>query len=373
MHIVQLSTCLEYYGGEVCLANLACGFADRGHQVSCLVKPGSDLRRELEGGAVEVVPMPLVDWYDPGTIHRVRQWLRQYQPDILATHLPRDYFIAATASRGLPVCNIATRHRLRPLSLALLKRPFMRSFGAMIAVSEAVAAGVRQARLVPADRVVTVPNGIAAPLAGASADGLRQRAGIAPDTPMVGLVGKLCPEKGAAFLLRAASLLGKGMPDLQVVLVGSGGEDGYRAHLENLTKNLGLSGRVHFVGYVPDVAGHIHEFDVLVVPSDAEPFGLVTLEAMASAVPVIATDSGGSPEIITDGVEGFLVPAGEAVALANRLSRLLESRELRTEMGDLGQARHLAQFTLNHMLNGTEKVYREALNRRGSAMMAAQG
>jgi glycosyltransferase involved in cell wall biosynthesis len=374
MRIVHLSTCLEYYGGEVCLANLACGYADRVHEVSCLVRPESALAQKLAGGPVEVVPLGLVDWFDPGTILRVGRWLRQQNVDVLATHLPRDYFIAATASRGLSICNIATRHHLKPLSLPVLKRPFLRGFGAVIAVSEAVAAGVHQARLVSPDRVVTVLNGIVAPSFGVAGLELRRRAGLSPEDVVIGLVGKLCPEKGADFLLRAVARLRVRIPDLHVILVGDGGlRNGYRSHLEDLVQSMGLVGRVHFPGFVSDVARCMQEFDVQVVASQAEPFGLVTLEAMAAGIPVVATNTGGSPEILTDGVEGFLVSPGDVDQLADRLSRLLTAQHLRRDMGNRGRERYQKHFTIGRMLERTEAVYRKALNRNGPEMIVAEG
>ncbi len=373
LRIVHLSTRLDYYGGEVCLANLATGFAANGHDVSCLVRPGSVLAARLSGGPVEVVTLPMVDWYDPGTIHRVGGWLRHRQADILATHLPRDYFIAAVAGSGLPVCNIATRHHLKPLSLPILKRPFLRRFGAVVAVSEAVARVVRQARLVAAERVVTVPNGIAAPGPPDSGLSLRERAGVSAAAPVVGLVGKLCAEKGADVLLRAVGRLACDLPDLQVFLVGAGErDDSYREHLVRLARTLGLAGRVHFFGFVPDVARRCREFDVQVVASSAEPFGLVTLEAMACGVPVVATAAGGSPEIIHDGVEGFLVPPGQVDVLANRLACLLGSAGLRRQMGQRGRHRFRERFTVERMVRDTEAVYRMALEPRQPGVLVAR-
>lgn len=364
MRIGHLSTRLDYYGGEVCLANLATGFAGRGHEVSCLVRPGSVLAERLAAENVSLDLAPLVDWFDPGTILRVRRWLRQNRIDILATHLPRDYFIAGVAGRRLPVCNVATRHHLKPLSWPLLKRPFLRDFGAVITVSDAVARVVRQSRLVPPDRVVTVPNGIAAPSADPPRPGLRERCGIAPQSPMVGLVGKLSPEKGAELLLQAVARLTVPWPDLQILLIGDG-DDRYRNVLASAGDRYGLKGRVHFCGYVPEAAQLVRELDIQVVASRAEPFGLATLEAMASGVPVVATATGGSPELMRDGVEGFLVPPGGVEALADRLARLLASPQLRRECGQRGRLRFEQHFSLPRMLDETATVYRQALAQRG--------
>ena len=363
MHIVHLSTRPDYYGGEVCLHNLAAGFAARGHRVSCLVRPGAALAAKLGGTAgVEVVELRLVDWYDPRTVGGVRRWLREQRADVLASHLPRDYFICATASAGLPVCNIATRHQLTPVSVPVVKRPFLRGFGAVIAVSEAVAAGVHAARLVRPERVLTVLNGIAAPAAAGAGPGLRERCGVPAGAMVIGLIGKICPSKGADFLLRALARLAPGRPDLHVMLLGdAGGEQEYAAELVGLAAAAGLVGRVHFCGYVPDAANRAREFDVQVVASRAEPFGLVTVEAMACGLPLVATNTGGTPEIVRDGVEGFLVAPGDEAALAERLGRLLDSAELRQQMGARGLERYRAEFTVARMVERTAAAYGRAL------------
>ena len=364
MHLVHLSTRRDFYGGEVCLANLAEGMARRGHRVSCLVQPESALQARLAGGPVAVVPLPMVDWFDPGTVRRVGRWLQQAGADVLATHLPRDWFIGAVAAQGLPVGQVATRHVLRPVSWPVLKRPFLRRCAAMVAVSEAVAAGLRQSRLVPPERVVTIPNGVAASADPAtrrrSRDALRDLLGVPPEAPVVGLVGRLVPAKGAADLVVAAGRVLVAVPDLHVVLIGGGGSATYRQELLARAHDAGLAGRLHLTGYQPEATRLSAGFDVQVVASAAEPFGLVTIEALAAGVPVVATDSGGSPEIVRDGREGFLVAPGDVDALANRLICLLGSAGLRREMGERGRQRHRERFSLDQMLAATERVYADS-------------
>ncbi|MFT5232451.1 MAG: glycosyltransferase involved in cell wall biosynthesis [Candidatus Krumholzibacteriia bacterium] len=360
MRVAHISTRLSNYGGEICLANLARGFVERGHQVSCIVRPPSELATQFVGSNVDVVPQEMIDWFDVGTIRRVRRWLCDHPVDILASHTPRDHFIASVASHGLDVCNVATRHQLKPLSFPVFKRPFLRKFGAVIAVSEAVAVGVHQASWLPKSRVVTVLNGVADPVPVGPQAGVRASLGLAAGTPLVGLIGKRCPEKGADVILRAAARDGLRQLPFHLVLIGDGDER-YTEHLQALSAKLGLQDRVHFLPYISQVANVMHELDVLVVASHAEPFGLVTVEALAASVPVVATDQGGSPEIISDGREGFLVPPQAESDLANRLECLLMSPGLRREMGARGRNRYLAQFSLERMVLETESVYQNAL------------
>ena len=100
VRIVQLSTMREFYGGEVCLANLARGLIARGHEVTCVVRPDAQLARELRGWRRRSRELPLVDWYEPVSVARLGAWLRRERVDIVHTHTPRDWFIAAAATVG---------------------------------------------------------------------------------------------------------------------------------------------------------------------------------------------------------------------------------------------------------------------------------
>ena len=286
MRIVHLSTMMSYYGGEVHLAQLAAGLRDRGHEVTAVVRPGSVLSRVLPDMGLEICVLSLVDWFDPSSVARLARLLRTLPCDILHTHLPRDYFLAAVATLGTGIVNVGTRHQLRPLSHAFLKRPFLQRFSEFISVSIAVEEGLLQAAVVPPERLSVVHHGLELPPMTfddrATVGRLRLQAGATSCTPLVGFVGRLCPTKGVDTLIRAAGLLKNRWPRLKIVLVGeetSG--SGYRSHLQEMIRQLALEDMICFAGYLDGAGKYSQAFDVQVVPSVAEPFGLVTLEAMA--------------------------------------------------------------------------------------------
>jgi glycosyltransferase involved in cell wall biosynthesis len=125
-----------------------------------------------------------------------------------------------------------------------------------------------------------------------------------------------------------------------------------------------LGGSAHFFGWIEDAAAAAADFDLLVVPSRAEPCGLVTLEGMVHGLAIIATAAGGTPELIRDGREGLLVPPGDPAALAARLARLLNDPELRARLGAAAHRRVTGKFPLSRMLDGVEGVYRRVDARR---------
>ena len=363
MRIAHLSTRMDYYGGEVCLSSLAAGLSARGHDVACVVRSGSRLESVLHRLGIEVQHLPLVDWFDPVTITRLRRWLLRRGIQVLHTHLPRDYFIAAAATLGTGVANVGSRHQLNPISHPAFKRPFLSRFGAMISVSEAVRESMLASAVMPEEKVVTIHNGITVPKIGSGAGAgrldLRGAVGIGPRTPVVGFVGRICPSKGIETLLRAAGRVRLRHPDLRVFLVGDESGNGkYAACLKTLADELGLASALHRFGFLEGARTAGREFDVQVVGSWAEPFGMVTLEAMSCGCPVIVTDSGGSPEIVRDGVEGFHFAPGDEQTLALRLDCLLGSPGLRREMGRRGRRRVQEAFSRRKMLDRTEELYR---------------
>jgi glycosyltransferase involved in cell wall biosynthesis len=367
VRIAFLSSQAGYYGGEVHLLQLARGLAQRGHEVACCVPPGSGLAVRLTEAGLDVTTVRLVDWFEPVGTARAAAWLRRRRPDILHTHCPRDHYLAAVVTRGLPTLNVGTRHELRPIGAARLKRPFFRRFAAMIAVSEAVRAVFVASLVMDPDRVVTVRNGVDTDCSWAARGGLRRLAGLDADAPVVGYVGRLSPGKGIDTLIEAMALLRRnGGPRARLFIVGDDPRRGgaYGGALRRHAARLGLDGSAHFFGWIENAAAAGADFDLQVVPSRAEPCGLTTLEGMAHGHAIIATAAGGSPELIRDGREGLLVPPGDPAALAARLARLLGDPELRARLGAAARRRVVAEFPLSRMLDGVEGVYRHVGARR---------
>jgi glycosyltransferase involved in cell wall biosynthesis len=376
MRIAYLSTQTGFYGGEVHLCHLAAGMRDRGHRIACVVRPGSRLAARLDDLGITYHELPLVDWYEPVTMLRLHGWLRRSGAQVLHTHTPRDHYIAAVATVGTGIRNVGTRHQLHPIALPGLKRPLLGRLDALIAVSDAVHAVLRESPLALPPLTLTIHNGVDTGAVLPERDGLRRAVGLTPDAPVVGFVGRLSPDKGVETLLEAAARLAHGAwPRLRVFIVGDDPRGGHVRHLHRRVTELDLQDAVHFFGYVPRADRASADFDVQVVTSHAEPFGLVTLEAMAHRHAVVATTTGGSPEIVRDGVEGFLVPPRRPALLAERLDRLLREPDLRRRLGECGRRRVEERFSLARMLDATEEVYRRVLaeSRVDSAAESAAG
>ena len=182
--------------------------------------------------------------------------------------------------------------------------------------------------------------------------------------PSIGLVGRLSPWKGQHIFLEAAALVHKQFPEVRFQIIGSAmfGEDAYEAEVRQLCDMLGLSECVEFMGFRKDVPALIAQLDVLVHASTiGEPFGQVVVEGMVAGKPVVATNGGGVPEIVQDGVTGWLVPMGESVPMAEAIARLLSDPESAAAMGAAGRQRVLEHFTIELTARRVQEVYDQML------------
>jgi len=177
---------------------------------------------------------------------------------------------------------------------------------------------------------------------------------------------QLFPRKGIRFLLEAVASLALRFPRVQVVIAGDGFE---RPALEELAAKLGIAERTVFLGWVAnaDLPAYFRACAVSVIPSLEEGFGIPAAEAMGCEAPVVASDAGGLPEVVENGVTGIVVPKGDSAALAQALDRLLADPELRRTMGVRGRERALARFDWDVTARQFESLYLSLLNRGSSA------
>jgi glycosyltransferase involved in cell wall biosynthesis len=169
---------------------------------------------------------------------------------------------------------------------------------------------------------------------------------------------QLFPRKGIRFLIEAAAQLKPRFPELKVVLAGDGFE---RPELVRLAADLGITADVTFLGWVPnsELPPYYRAAAVSVIPSLEEGFGIPAAEAMGCETPVVASDAGGLPEVVENGVTGLVVPRGDSQALATAIGSLLADPGLRRQMGQAGRERALRLFDWDRTAAQFEQIYRE--------------
>ncbi|HCA46870.1 MAG TPA: hypothetical protein DEP45_05760 [Armatimonadetes bacterium] len=322
--------------------------------------PPSDLyaarRSELGGGPIAGLQRVLDAVPPLGALWRE---FGQLEPDIVHTNSTKMHLMAGAAARlrKLPVIWHMRDLMTDEDALSWLRRAVQRVRPEVIAISEAVAG---QFDGMPCT-VHLVPNGI--PIdrftPGDPPAGLREGLGLPEGVPVACVVGRLTPWKGHQTLLRAWSEVLSRVPDAHLLIVGEVAfwEDGYAAELRALADSLGISKRVAWSGFREDVPEVLRAVDLLVLPSIHEPFGRVVIEGMAAGLPVVATASGGVPEIVREGETGLLAPPEQPGPLGEAIARVLADPARARAMGEAGRRRAVECFDVRRVARQVEAVY----------------
>jgi glycosyltransferase involved in cell wall biosynthesis len=183
---------------------------------------------------------------------------------------------------------------------------------------------------------------------------LRQDLGVPPDAPLVGIVGRLVPIKAHDLFLAAAHRLAKINPALHFAIVGDG-ELWEQLHRD--VAAAGLAERVHFAGWRGDLADVYRDLDVVVCCSRNEGTPVSVIEACAAGRPVIGTPVGGMTDIISEGVNGLLVPSGDSEALATAIASLIADPSRRQSMGAAGRRMVLERYGADRMVSELKRIY----------------
>lgn len=348
-----------FSGGETQVLALATHLRDDGHEVLVAVHPGGPFAARLAARGLATAPLECRTSHDPRAGLALRALAARFRADVVHHHTARALSLAPYVSRGI-VQVVTRRMDYAPRGAGPYVRWLYGRVDAVIAISRAARAALA-ARGIDAERVAIVPSGVDVE-SFRELDGVAARGtlGIDAAVPVLAIVASLHQRKGHALLLDAlARLLADGLEPL-CLAAGTGPEGDA---LQDRAQRLGVASRVRWLGQVADVRTVLAAADVVVMPSLAEGLGVAAIEAMAAGRAVVASAVGGLPELITDGAQGLLVPAGDPAALAAALTRCLSDPDLRARLGAAGRVRAQAFSTLA-MARGTASVYERALAAR---------
>lgn len=310
----------------------------------------------------------------PATMARLARFLRRHRIQIVHTHLfdPSVTGLLTAALAGAPV-RILTRHysdyhtRIQKTWHVRADRLCTSLASRVIAVSRHTAEHMIALEGAPAHKIDVVWNGVRferlTPTRERPAVQVRRELGLGQSLILL-VPARLHPEKGHSYLFRALPQLRArvGRPFV-VLLAGDGIPLDYQRELDS----LGCRDLVRFLGFRKDIVDLMLASDLVVLPSVAEAFGYVLVEALYLGVPVVSTKVGGIPEIVDDGADGLLVPPADAPALESAVERLLVDSASRTRIAGAGRDKVVKRFSADAMMRGYEAVYERAWRDASSA------
>jgi glycosyltransferase involved in cell wall biosynthesis len=369
VRVLMLIDRLRYGGGaERLVVGLATSLPrDRCAVTVCTTRrSGGALLDALAAAGIDHLGLERGDGLHPLAFRRLARFLRQDRIDVLHAHKLGSNVWGTLLGRGsrVPV-TIAHEHGSEPAAGA--RRLLERHLVGRLADAVVVGSSVDRDNLVravglPPEKVVLIPGGHI-PAATAASGDLRAELGVAADTPLIGTVAVLRPEKAIEVLIDAFADLAPDFPEARLVIAGNGPE---RAALEQRARGMGLDPRIHFLGWRGDVDAVLAALDVAVISSDREGTSLFALESMAAGVPLVSTDVGGPHDMLEHGVSALLFPTRDAAALAAALRGLLADPSQR-ELLAAGARKVLSEFTIERVAGRFAALYERLLGQRAVA------
>jgi glycosyltransferase involved in cell wall biosynthesis len=382
--VLRVIARLNMGGPALHVAYLTAGLAERGYDttlVSGTLARGEDsMAFVAEGLGVDVVRIDelgrdIAPVRDAVSVFKLARVIRRERPQILHTHTAKAGAVgrlaALLAGDARPPIVVHTFHGhvlrgyfdpVRSAAFRLLERWLARGTTALVAVSPEVRDDLVALGVAPREKFTVVRLGIELDeRVDADANGrgeTRRLLGIAPDRFAVGWIGRMTGVKRTDDVLLAFRALRERGVDACLCMVGDGPD---RDHVERRAHDLGVMRDTFFLGYQESVAPFFSAFDALVLPSVNEGTPVTAIEALAAGRPVVATRVGGVPDVVRDGVDGFLVEAGAIDDLADRLARLAADPELRERMGAAGRERVLSRYAVDRLVDDVDRLYRSLL------------
>ncbi len=359
LRVLQVISSSATSGAERHVNSLSRSLRGRGHHVEVVCAKGGWLPQQLR---VNGIPVHEIDMNGRGwmrTAALIRKTIREGDFECVHSHLTRATYISAVA--GL-IGNFPLFATVHVSNRDLIYKRVARGRNKLIAVSDFVR-GMLHGRGI-ADRFIeTVHNGtdfLDEPSRNSS--DVKSELHVPQERRLLGLVGRVCRDKGHLLLVSALPEVIRQHPDVHVVFVGRV-EALFKKEIDTVIQETGVGEHVTFTGNRPDVSRLLDSFEFTVMPSRRETFGVAAIEAMASARPVVASRVGGLPEVVHHGETGLLFDL-RVNEVSDAINYMLDHREECRQMGALGRDLVKDRFTLNHMVDRLESIYGRAKSAR---------
>jgi glycosyltransferase involved in cell wall biosynthesis len=358
LRIALMIECDGPGGAELMILELAKELRARGHTVLPVgLSNGTGwLGARFVAAGFEPASFELTRPLDLAAVRALTSILRDFRADVVHSHEFTMAIYGAAAAKRARARHVITMHGGLYYATAWRRRAAlrwaMRRSAALIGVSDATASALQRNLGIARSKLHVVPNGI--PLRTGVRARLRSELALAPGELLIVSVGNLYAVKGHAVLIDALATL-RDRAGWRLAIAGRGEEEP-RLRAQAATASIG--DRVHLLGFRDDVADILAAGDVFTMPSLSEGLPLALVEGMSFGLPVVVTGVGGVPEVVTDGVEGLIVPPSDPGALATALAELLQNASRRQQMGAAARTRAVRDYALSTMADRYERLYR---------------
>lgn len=327
-------------------------------QIVSLYRIETSMTERLNGQGIPIHYLDKKVGFDKNVIHRLHNLLLQEMPDCIHTHLRiLPYVVPATVNTRIKghvhtLHNTKREEQVLPL-IGLSDFFYHVNHVIPVAISKAVQESVHKRYHIPLDRIPVIFNGI-------DVDRCQEKHFYGTSTGIKFIhVGRFSPQKNHTMLIKAFEIVHNTLPDAELILIGKGElEDQIRARVDE----LGMSKCVHFEGETSDVFSYLHCADVFVFPSQWEGFGLALAEAMTTGLPCVATNVGGIPDLIDDGVNGLLVDV-KVESIAKGMLQMADIA-LREKLGKAAREKAVGLFSIEVMAKRYFELYQEMMSGR---------
>ena len=384
--VLRVIARLNVGGPALHVAYLSAGLTPRGYDTTLVA--GTIARGEesmayvAEKAGVRLVALPslsreIAPVHDAVAAFRLARLIREVRPTILHTHTAKAGTVgrvaALLAGDARPPIVIHTFHGhvlqgyfgpTKSSVFRLLERMLAKVTTVLVAVSPEVRDDLVRLGVAPAEKFVVIRLGIELEQRVATdvpREETRRRLGTPPERFLVGWLGRMTGVKQTQDLLTVLATLRENGVDAGLLVVGDGPD---RVAFEERAQALGLARHCLFLGYQEEVAPWYSAMDAVALPSGNEGTPVTVIEALAARKPVVAYAVGGVPDVVRDGVDGFLVERGDTSAMAERLAQLAADPELGVRLGAAGRDRVLDRYGVGRLLDDVDRLYQETIATR---------
>jgi glycosyltransferase involved in cell wall biosynthesis len=360
MKVVHVETGRHLYGGAQQVIYLVQGLQQRGLDNTIVCLPGSAidaLARQLQ---LRVHNIDCGGDLDIRFMSRLRRFLTDSQPDIVHCHSRRGAdFLGGRAARSSGIPAVLSR-RVDSRENKIVSRLRYSGFRKIIAISENVATSLRESSVNP-DRIELIRSAVDAEFVAEQpdCDSWKRQFDLPEDGIVAIIVAQLIERKGHRFLLQAMPAICRAQPNFRLIVFGKGPLE---TALREQAVQLGVADQVRFAGFRDDIDQFLHCADMLVHPALKEGLGVSMLKAAAAGLPVVAFDVAGAREAVVSDKTGLLVKPGDAMALLQAVTHLIENPSMRKQFGSAGRARMHESFSIDEMTSRHIELYESLIN-----------